>query len=190
MNNGNLWWLWEGAIPPEECDKFINTFYVEKDSIDATVGTEGLHPNPEYGYWRKTRICWDKDKNSTLYNTMYSFVLQANVEAGWRLALQGMEHIQLAKYENSGFYDFHMDTYYGNVNPWGNQRKLSAVLLLSDPSTYVGGDFVFFAGKEVVMPRTRGTVITFPGTMLHKVTPVTEGVRFSATAWADGPPLR
>ena len=36
----------------------------------------------------------------------------------------------------------------------------------------------------------RGTATLFPSYMLHRVTPVTEGIRHSLTVWAHGPAFR
>jgi len=39
-------------------------------------------------------------------------------------------------------------------------------------------------------PKTRGTATLFPSYLLHRVTPVTQGERFSLTIWAHGPQFR
>lgn len=38
-----------------------------------------------------------------------------------------------------------------------------------------------------VAPRDKGTVIIFPSYILHRVTPVTKGVRKSLAVWISGP---
>jgi PKHD-type hydroxylase len=40
------------------------------------------------------------------------------------------------------------------------------------------------------VPRDQGTIIVFPSTMLHRVSPITKGIRRSVVGWAMGPPLR
>jgi PKHD-type hydroxylase len=37
------------------------------------------------------------------------------------------------------------------------------------------------------MDRTRGAFIAFPNFLLHRVTPVTRGTRWSLVAWIMGP---
>ena len=39
-------------------------------------------------------------------------------------------------------------------------------------------------------PRTRGSATLFPSFVLHRVTPVTGGTRWSLTLWAHGPAFR
>ncbi|MDP9387413.1 MAG: 2OG-Fe(II) oxygenase [Actinomycetota bacterium] len=70
-------------------------------------------------------------------------------------------------------------------------RKLSVIVQLSDPDDYDGGRVVFGYGQRPSpAPRERGTVLVFPATLAHKVTPVTRGRRYSVTGFAYGPPLR
>jgi len=189
MVDSTTWMVWEGVIPPEKCTELIQKFYVEDESIDATVFDDDGNPEKKASV-RQTRLCWDKDRNSELSKLLFDFGLAANSFGGWRLSLERLEDVQVAKYENSAFYNYHVDAYFGKVDQFGFQRKLTAILLLSDPKTYDGGDFSFFTGEEVFMPKKQGTVIVFPGTTLHRVSPVTEGVRFSATAWVGGAPFR
>lgn len=39
-------------------------------------------------------------------------------------------------------------------------------------------------------PLAQGTATVFPGFVLHRVTPVTTGARYSLTVWAHGPAFR
>ncbi|MGB0178111.1 MAG: 2OG-Fe(II) oxygenase, partial [Owenweeksia sp.] len=83
--------------------------------------------------------------------------------------------------------DWHMDFGAGEIS----HRKLSMTVQLSDPADYEGGDLEFMINQKVVTaPRTRGTVIVFPSFILHRVTPVTKGVRHSVVGWVSGTPFR
>lgn len=68
-------------------------------------------------------------------------------------------------------------------------RKLSISLLLSDPEEYEGGNLEFKGpeGEIFVAPRHRGTICIFDSRTLHRVQPVTKGVRKSVVAWIVGP---
>ena len=92
--------------------------------------------------------------------------------------------IQLARYDsaNQGFYDWHTD--FGDLAPG---RKISITVQLTDPSEYDGGDLeLFFRSPPHKMDRTRGAFIAFPSFVVHRVTPVTRGTRWSLVAWVCG----
>ena len=62
---------------------------------------------------------------------------------------------------------------------------------VSDPDTYDGGDLeLFYKAKPIIADRTRGAVVAFPSFVMHRVTPVTRGVRYSLVAWVVGPRWR
>ena len=66
-------------------------------------------------------------------------------------------------------------------------RKLSVVVQLSNSNNYSGGQLEF---KETEAPSqfsTQGSIIVFPSYLQHRVTEVTEGVRYSLVCWAEGP---
>lgn len=86
------------------------------------------------------------------------------------------------------------------VNPKmvGKIRKLSMTLSLSDPKDYKGGNLRFDLGphrgdnryhtcKEI---RPKGSIVIFPSHVMHQVTPVTSGTRYSLVAWSLGPPFK
>jgi PKHD-type hydroxylase len=43
-----------------------------------------------------------------------------------------------------------------------------------------------FGNSPLKLDKTRGTFIAFPSFMLHRVTPVTRGTRWSLVAWILG----
>ena len=55
----------------------------------------------------------------------------------WEYDITACQSIQVTRYEKNGHYGWHSD--YGTSDDPQNTRKLSASLLLSDPSEYVGG---------------------------------------------------
>lgn len=99
--------------------------------------------------------------------------------------IAGVEaNVQLARYDsgNRGFYDWHTD--FAGIAP---RRKISLSIQLSRPEDYDGGDLELLYGNEPQrLDRTRGTLIAFPSFMLHRVAPVTRGVRWSLVAWIIG----
>ena len=47
-----------------------------------------------------------------------------------------------------------------------------------------------FADHRLAMPRTRGTLMAFPGWTVHEVEPVASGERWALIVNGWGPPLR
>ncbi len=64
------------------------------------------------------------------------------------------------------------------------RTDLSATLFLSAPETYDGGELVIrdaFGEREVKL--ASGDLVLYPGTSVHRVAPVTRGVRLAAFFW-------
>jgi PKHD-type hydroxylase len=95
------------------------------------------------------------------------------------------EAIQYTEYyDNGGHYDWHIDMSAGYPL---NQRKISMTVQLSDESEYDGGNFEIMRGREVEqLPKGKGNVVIFPSYLLHRITPVTRGVRKSLVLWLGG----
>ncbi len=92
--------------------------------------------------------------------------------------------LKLASYGIGGHYDWHLDL---GVSYPLTMRKVTVAIQLSDPASYDGGDFEALYGKQIdVAPRELGAVVVFPSYVLHRVTPVTRGVRCSLNAWIHG----
>lgn len=70
----------------------------------------------------------------------------------------------------------------GGVDPV--RTDLSATLFLSAPDEYEGGELIIedtFGMQSVKLPV--GHMVLYPGTSLHKVTPVTRGTRVASFFW-------
>jgi predicted 2-oxoglutarate/Fe(II)-dependent dioxygenase YbiX len=122
------------------------------------------------------------------YTWLYERVWDAVQECNRRffcVDIAGVEaNIQLTRYDSSdrGFYDWHTD--FADLRPL---RKISVSIQLSRDEDYDGGDLeLLFATQPHRIERARGTFIAFPSFMLHRVTPVTRGARWSLVAWVLG----
>lgn len=119
-----------------------------------------------------------------LYERLWTAAQECN-RLFFSVDIAGVEaNVQLARYDsgNRGFYDWHTD--FAGIAP---RRKISLSIQLSRPEDYDGGDLELLYGNEPQrLDRTRGTLIAFPSFMLHRVAPVTRGVRWSLVAWIIG----
>lgn len=124
------------------------------------------------------------------YFSVVGCILQAHVNNinayKWHYNITGFEDIQIGYYSEGSHYDWHSDATWPDAN--NMQRKLSAILMLSDPNDYEGG---LLELKNIELPKlSQGSLIVFPSIMQHRVTEVTKGDRYTAVAWAIGPAFR
>jgi PKHD-type hydroxylase len=69
-------------------------------------------------------------------------------------------------------------------HPQPVRTDLSATLFLSDPDEYEGGELEIedtYGNQRVKLPA--GHMVLYPGTSLHRVTPVTAGARIASFFW-------
>ena len=141
---------------------------------------------------RTSRVKWVPQENNWawLYEKLADYALQANDNL-WNFNLHTLpEQIQYTEYLGSknGKYEWHQDIGPGMLS-W---RKVSITVQLSEPDEYEGGDLQVFQGGEykeqnfINAPRKAGCVFIFPSYMLHRVTPVTKGIRKSFVLWSGG----
>ena len=92
------------------------------------------------------------------------------------------------RYEGGGTYANHVDNAIRTIpgTPHRVRTDISATLFLSEPDEYDGGELVIedTYGTQRVKQRA-GSLVLYPGTSLHRVTPVTRGVRFAAFFWVQ-----
>jgi PKHD-type hydroxylase len=133
---------------------------------------------------RKTDVVW-LPTMSVAESILRSAITLANVQARWNYRLNNIELVQMGRYKIGGHYDYHKDL--DSPNSKNEQRKLSAVLFLSNPEDYEGGEFEFKDIKFDNPKFPRGSIIVFPSFLDHRVNPVISGERITAVSWANGP---
>jgi PKHD-type hydroxylase len=88
------------------------------------------------------------------------------------------------RYETGMQYGSHVDS--AVMGKGGDQIRtdLSMTIFLSDPARYDGGELTLempFGEQEIKLDAGEGVV--YPSTTVHRVTPVTRGVRLAAVTW-------
>lgn len=174
-------WAWfKGVFEPHELDSIIQLGIKTGLDKGSTMGggdesirnsfVSFLYPN-EYTGW--------------IFQRLADVINHVNGEY-FKFDLTSMEQgLQFTSYTAPGeHYTWHIDKGTGN-------RKLSLSLQLSDPKDYKGGNLeMWFGGKPVKADRERGMMTFFPSYALHRVTPVTQGTRYSLVCWVSGPPFK
>lgn len=70
--------------------------------------------------------------------------------------------------------------------PYRVRTDLSATLFLADPAEYDGGELVIGEGKEEQQVKlSAGDMVLYSGGTVHRVAPVTRGVRLAAFFWVQ-----
>lgn len=182
---------WEDFLSPELL-AYLLARPEWSNTTPAGIGgqSENNRFNPEV---RQTDVGWLPltPETQQLWQSFTTVVAEIN-RRHFHFDLTGCyELAQLGTYtaEEKGHYNWHTDAGMGDMQA---PRKLSMVLCLSDPSEFEGGELqVKIDSDEVTtLELKKGRAWFFPSWVLHRVTPVTKGVRKSLVLWVGGPPFK
>jgi len=94
---------------------------------------------------------------------------------------KALTSVMFSRYEAGMQYGSHVD----DALMHGTRTDVSFTLFLSDPESYAGGELVIeTASGEDSVKLAAGSLVAYPSTTLHRVAPVTRGVRLAAVGWA------
>jgi PKHD-type hydroxylase len=92
----------------------------------------------------------------------------------------------LARYEVGMTYGAHADTSHMRFGKEVHRSDLSATVWLNPPESYDGGELVVHLGtRPVVIKGEPGSVVVYPSTQLHEVTPVRRGQRLVSITFIE-----
>ena len=181
---------WEGFLTEDEIN-YLLSLTNWSNTTPAYIGSNESHAIDKN--IRSTKISWLElsNENKHIWDKFSKIIAEVNSRY-FHFDLTGFyEYIQLGVYiaEDKGHYDWHIDMSTSNKTP---PRKLSMVLMLSDPSEYEGGDLLLKTDRDepTKLDMVKGRAWFFPSYMLHKVTPVTRGTRKTIVLWVGGPPFK
>lgn len=179
------------AFSEEEVDAIIQ-YGDSMPSHKARIG--GVDIGDEYSEIRVSNTAWiDLNQDTQWIYDRISWAIQQLNGQFYRFDLTGFsEQLQYTTYHgsNQGHYTWHKDSG-ADITGQSSNRKLSAVLQLSDPNSYTGGELqILDKSDPSVVLKEKGLLAAFPAYSLHRVTPVTSGTRKTLVSWVDGPPFR
>ena len=174
------------AFSTQECAEILRKVETEPDSEARLVGQTRDHN------LRRSSVVWLDDVPGTgwVMERLITLVARANREVFDFDLTDFAESPQIARYgaEREGHFTWHSDIGEGRL---AARRKLTLVTQLSEPGAYQGGTLEVWMNSNLATASLEpGTAVLFPSFALHRVTPVTEGERFSFTVWAHGAPFR
>lgn len=192
---------WTQGFSDEELDQIIEigkNKKTHKGSIGSTTPEQVESGEVNIDDIRKSNTSWlSQNDCSWLYDRLGWIAQQLNGKF-YDFDLWGFhEDMQFTTYDGDekGHYEWHIDSGL-SINDTSNvdnrlPRKFSLSLLLSDPNDFEGGDLQVKIGKTpLVCQKERGIVIGFPSYTVHRVTPVTKGIRYSLVVWCTGPKFK
>jgi len=174
------------ALSPRECADLVAL------CAAAPLREAGLVRGARSHQIRRADLSWldDLPQAAWVMDRMVRLVAAANRESFNFDLTEFAESPQVARYgaEREGHFDWHSDIGAGAI---AAKRKLTIVVQLSDPAAYEGGALELRPDSNIRQaPQDIGTATIFPAFVLHRVTPVTTGTRWSLTLWSHGPAFR
>lgn len=178
-------------LDPQECNHLITT-------CQPFVKPSKIGPSRDHG-WVETESRQSKSVLISPDDSRFTSIqplIQKTVNAflaisqrRFRYPTTHVESVQFTEYLETDFYTWHMD-----ASP-ETPRFSSASLCLSSPCDYKGGDLSF---RDILDPDDKkepikikiaqGELLVFPSLLVHSVTPITQGKRYSLVLWAPVPP--
>ena len=144
--------------------------------------------------WRPVNVKYGRREVANLsnqhkYNNRIVGAIKTFNKATYKVPDLGHNTITSAvyRYNDHGHkYDWHQDIIYNlqMLKNWERIRRYSAVVMLSDPQDYVGGDLEI-QGFEKPIALRKGDLIIYTAIHAHRVTPLLEGTRMTYCAWLE-----
>ena len=205
LNSPILYQTYLKVFTPDECEEIGSIAKAKGDNQRGMTGFQTKNPAKEETFSgipnadiRRSDLWFFEEP--WVFERLQQIFVTANQECSWNLHIDQFEACQYTEYHGheKGHYDWHYDAHpwpYGDDTLFpGKLRKLSATVLMNEPSEYTGGGFELDGGMEHNERKTEivklagiGDMVIFSSVIPHRVLPVTEGTRKSMVVWALGP---
>jgi PKHD-type hydroxylase len=178
--------LVEKCFTDKECDEIIS---YGADWIEGTIQKLNCQlPDKE----RRSVLISKENLPEELIQSLYFKIMQINQKT-FRYHIEGfvlhdLPRIFKYSHERNDHYTWHRDTLFDPNNQ--TVRKLSFSIQLTNSDEYEGGDLEFMPQLINPLQRQKGFMIVFPPYLVHRVTPITKGVRHVIVGWIHGPSFR
>jgi len=187
---------------PDECANIIKNALNNWTKEEATISYNSEQTVVKNLDWRNTTLFMPpkSDAEAVWCKKIVDHILSFNNDKeGYGFDIIGMaEAPAMMRYmapdinpnKKAGKYDWHMDL---GPEPIQSMRKLSYSILLN-VGEYEGGEIEFNVGKKtevsLVGPDALGSMILFPSYLIHRVLPITKGIRYAIVGWMHGNSFR
>ena len=177
-----LFWYWNDLLNEDQikqinliCEKYYDSFYEDKPAKNVVKTAD-------------VKIIKWKFLKPAMHNVLDTWIEKNKFIFGFDLFQTSnidLWNINLYESKNKSEYDFHTDTTDDHVS----DIKLTGIVNISE-EPYEGGEFIaFYGGKFAEIPEIKnpGSSILLKHGILHKVNPVTKGIRKTLSYWFQGP---
>jgi PKHD-type hydroxylase len=187
-----------GLLAPDECRAIIDEIdAAHQEEAEIWLGQEfGVHPESRSGAVATLATGTEELVQDRLWGVM------AQLEERYRCEVSHVSGVTALIYRRGDHFAAHSD---GGVDEDApsevTRRRVSLVVALNDGAgerpDFTGGELHLYpscppgfepAPHDVVAVRSeRGLLVAFPSPMVHRVTPVVAGCRYSLALWALAP---
>jgi PKHD-type hydroxylase len=173
-----------------ECETIWEYWNVDNVFTEKDVTKD----SPWYKYFREERSrqhMFLEKPIQWLDSKLCSYVQKANAENFFLDITFGLNSKQLMLYSKGDWFQPHDDTGHWDNNYY--DRKITAIVQLSDGADYEGGNTVVEIDRDIEQPinqKDLGSMLIFPTFAIHEVKEITEGYRKSFICWFNGPKFR
>jgi PKHD-type hydroxylase len=165
----------ENFLSIEECNTILNKCKNELTLSNAKVYGDDVN-NPTNKTNRKSSIGWISNLgflNERLKNKLKNSFSINGVE------VTGLGSFQFTEYKEGEYFDWHVDS----TDKVFTNRFVSIVIQLNDNYTDGLLEIKNIKGENVPIENKIGTLYIFNSKLVHRVTPVKSGVRYSLVNW-------
>lgn len=160
-------------LTKDECDYIFEKKDIENETLECNT------------YNKKKNYYFNFNFNDPVFKKILNLINKVNNKY-YKFEMKISNSVELYKYQKDDFFDYHIDLYKGIAS----RRKLTFLILLSDHNDYSGGDLQFLSNTERSLPRVKGTIAIYPSFILHRVTKVLHGTRYSLGGECLGEPFK
>jgi PKHD-type hydroxylase len=169
--------IFKNFLSQEECEFLLNKCKRELSLSDAKVYNDNSN-TLQTKTTRKSSVGWVSDLgflNERLTNKLRETF---NING---MEVTGLGDYQFTEYKEGDYFDWHTDS----TTTIYRDRFVSIVIQLND--TYDGGllEIKNIKGELVPIEYKIGTLYIFNSRLLHRVTPIVNGVRYSLVNWVS-----
>ena len=171
-------WLSLPLLSPDECRRIAGAL-TGSGGADAPVYGASSGGAVDHRVRRVRKLDAPAEIARSIGSALES--VQPQLAEHFGVALTHFEPPQFLRYQTGDFFVAHQDGNTPLIHDDTMNRRVSAIVFLSDAGDYGGGALRFQNGGDA--PSVQGSLLAFPSELTHEVTPVERGERFTVVTW-------